>query len=116
AVAATEEARISRRLNWFLALALMAPGAPALAEVVRLDVQSRGDVAAGQAYGAAGPYEKLAGRVYFAIDPALPANAIITDIANAPRNAAGKVEFSADFFLIKPKQIARGNGAVLYEV
>ncbi len=29
---------------------------------------------------------------------------------------AGKVEFSSDFFLIKPKQIEKGNGAVLYEV
>ena len=28
----------------------------------------------------------------------------------------GHVEFSSDFFLIKPKQIERGNGTVLYEV
>ncbi len=70
----------------------------------------------GVRFGAAGAYEKISGRIFFAVDPSLPANRIVTDIDKAPRNAAGKVEFSSDFFLIKPKDIARGNGAVLYEV
>src|SRR5262252_104271 len=90
--------------------------APAAAEVVRIDVTSRADLVGGQPFGASGPYEKLAGKIFFAVDPALPANRIVPDIDKAPRNAAGKVEFSADFYLIKPKNIARGNGAVLYEV
>ena len=90
--------------------------APVSAEVVRIEVQSRSDLLAGQAFGAAGAYEKIAGKIFFAVDPALPANRIVTDLDKAPRNAAGKVEFSSDFFLIKPKQIERGNGAVLYEV
>ena len=89
---------------------------PAAADVVRIEVQSRTDLLGGQAFGAAGPYEKLSGKIFFAVDPALPANRIVTDIGNAPRNAAGKVEFSSDFYLIKPKRIERGNGAVLYEV
>src|SRR6478609_12213150 len=90
--------------------------AHAAAEVVRVEVQSRSDLAAGRAFGAAGSYEKISGRIFFAVDPSLPANRIVTDIDKAPRNAAGKVEFSSDFFLIKPKRIERGNGAVLYEV
>jgi alpha/beta hydrolase family protein len=90
--------------------------APVSADVVRIDVQSRADVAGGMAFGAAGAYEKLSGRIFFAVDPSLPANRIIADIDKAPRNAAGKVEFSSDFFLLKPKRIERGNGAVLYEV
>ena len=89
---------------------------PVSAEVVRIEVQSRSDLLGGQPFGAAGPYEKIAGKIYFAVDPNVPANQIITDIDKAPRNAAGKVEFSSDFYLIKPKNIARGNGAVLYEV
>ena len=32
------------------------------------------------------------------------------------KNARGRVEFSSDFFLLKPKQVERGNGTVLYEV
>ena len=97
-----------------LLAALMA--APASAEVVRIEVHSRGDLVGGQPFGAAGPYEKLAGKIFFAVDPSLPANRIVADLDKAPRNAAGQVEFSSDFFLIKPKNIARGNGAVLYEV
>jgi Alpha/beta hydrolase domain len=89
---------------------------PVSAEVVRIEVQTRADLVDGQPFGNAGAYEKIAGKIFFAVDPKLPANRIITDIEKAPRNAAGKVEFSADFYLLKPKQIARGNGAVLYEV
>jgi hypothetical protein len=99
------------------ALALVVLGAaPLSAEVVRIEVQSRSDLVGGQPFGAAGPYEKLSGKVFFAVDPALPANRIVSDLDKGPRNAAGKVEFSSDFFLIKPKRIERGNGAVLYEV
>jgi hypothetical protein len=90
--------------------------ASASAEVVRIEVQSRGDLVGGQPFGAAGAYEKIAGKIFFAVDPSLPANRIVVDLDKAPRNGAGKVEFSSDFFLIKPKDIARGNGAVLYEV
>jgi hypothetical protein len=99
-----------------LVLVLGLAAAPVSAEVVRIDVQSRGDLLGGQPFGAAGPYEKLSGKIFFAVDPSLPANAIVTDLEKAPRDAAGKVEFSSDFYLIKPKNIARGNGAVLYEV
>src|SRR5436190_7381294 len=99
------------------ALVLVALAAvPVSAEVVRIDVASRSDLAGGMTFGPAGPYEKLSGKIYFAVDPALPANRIVADIDKAPRNAAGRVEFSADFFVIKPKRIERGNGAVLYEV
>jgi hypothetical protein len=89
---------------------------PAAAEVVRIEVTSRADVADGKAFGATGAYEKLAGRIYFEVDPSLAPNKIITDIDKAPRNARGRVEFSSDFFLLKPKQIERGNGTLLYEV
>ena len=86
------------------------------AEIVRIEVRSRTDLAGGRWFGLAGPYERLIGTIYFAVDPDNPANGIITDIALAPRNADGLVEFHSDFFLIKPKDVERGNGTVLYEV
>ena len=103
------------RLSNLVVLVALA-AAPVSAEVVRIEVTSRVDLVGGQPFGAAGPYEKLTGKIFFAVDPSLPANRIIADIDRAPRNAADKVEFSSDFFLIKPKQITKGNGAVLYEV
>ena len=90
---------------------------PAAAEVVRIEVQSRADLIGGKPFGTAGPYEKLIGPDLLRGRPfQLTPNKIITDIDKAPRNARGRVEFSSDFFLIKPKQIERGNGTVLYEV
>lgn len=97
-------------------VALMLVAAPVSAEVVRIEVRSRTDVLAGQSFGAAGPFERLTGKIYFEIDPRNIANQIIADIDKAPRNAAGRVEFSSDFYLIKPKDPSRGNGTVLYEV
>ena len=78
------------------------------AEVVRIEVKSRADLLRG--------YEKLSGRIYFAVDPKNSANRIVTDMDYAPKNASGKVEFSSDFYLIKPKDMARANGTMLYEV
>jgi hypothetical protein len=97
-----------------LAASLFAARAPA--EVTRIDVETRADVADGAAYGLAGAYEKIAGRLHFAVDPELPANAIIRDIGYAAVNDRGLVEFSADFYLLKPKDIAHANGALLFEV
>jgi hypothetical protein len=97
-------------------LLVCATSMPALAEVVRIEVKSRADLLGGKPFGTPGPYEKLAGRIYFEVDPSNDANKIITDIDKAPRNARGRVEFSADFYLIKPKRVEQGNGTVLYEV
>ncbi len=82
--------------------------APLSAEVVRIEVQSRSDLVGGQPFGAAGPYEKISGKIFFAVDPALSANRIVADIEKAPRNAAGKVEFSSDFCMRSPIAAARG--------
>ena len=101
-------------LKTMLCVVLVA--APVGAEVVRIEVKSRADVLAGQSFGTAGAYEKLSGRIHFAVDPRNAANQIIADIDKAPTNSAGKVEFSSDFYLIKPKDASRGNGTVLYEV
>ena len=95
-------------------LALASVGASA--DVVRIDVEQRDDVAEGASYGNAGSYERLAGRIHFAVDPSNPANRIVTDIDFAPANGAGLVEFSADFVLVKPKDLSAGYGAVFFGV
>ena len=97
-------------------LVVLLVAAPVSAEVVRIEVRSRADVASGQAYGAIGPFEKITGIIHFAIDPRNPVNQIIADVGQAPRNAAGLVEFSSDFYVIRPKDPSRGNGTLLYEV
>jgi hypothetical protein len=61
-------------------------------------------------------YERVVAKAHFAVDPKLPANRIIRDIDLAPRNAEGLVEFSADLFVLKPRNPAEGNGTILFEV
>jgi hypothetical protein len=107
---------VARKISASWVALLGAWTAAASAEVVDIAVAERTDVAAGTAYRAAGAYEALRGTLRFAVDPQTDANRIVTDLGLARPNAAGLVEFSADFYLLKPKELARGNGALLLEV
>jgi len=86
------------------------------AALVRLEIAERSDVLDGRAFGNTGSYERIAGRAYFAVDPKLAVNQAIVDLDKAPRNKDGLVEFSSDFFMLRPKDPKKGNGAVFYEV
>ncbi len=86
------------------------------AEAVRFDVDIHEDVLGGKSWGLVGPYERLAGRIHYEVDPGASANRIIRDIDYAPLNADGRVEFSADFYLLRPKDAEAGNGAVFVDV
>ncbi len=107
-------ARNKRSGLWLIITTLFAT--TAAAEVVRVEVAERADVATGAPYGAAGAYEKIRGTLHFAVDPGAAANRNVTDLALARTNAAGRVEFTADFYLLKPKDASRSNGALLLEV
>src|ERR1051325_6341006 len=100
------------RYSLFIGAAVLAIGVTrdARAEVTRVDVTNRADIA-----GISG-YEKIAGTVHFAVNPNDPHNRIVVDLDKAPRNAAGLVEFSADMYILRPKDAARANGAALVEV
>jgi Alpha/beta hydrolase domain len=89
---------------------------PAAAKVLRVEITSRELVLGGREFGAVGSYERLAGRVYFALDPANPHNQAIVDLERAPRNQGGAVEFSADLIVLRPKSRARANGALIVDV
>ncbi|HEV2991866.1 MAG TPA: alpha/beta hydrolase domain-containing protein [Candidatus Angelobacter sp.] len=106
--------RASRRLVWLILLGLF--NSFAQAHVVRVEITSRADIQGGKPFGTAGVYEKITGRVYFAVNPAGLHNRQIVDIDKAPRNSQGEVEFSSDFYLFRPKDMSKGNDAVLFEV
>jgi hypothetical protein len=86
------------------------------AAVQAIELKERSDVAAGKAFGAAGPYERIAATVYFRIDPRLEQNRGIVDLALAPVNAEGMVEFSSDLLVLRPRDPAKGNGTALIDV
>jgi hypothetical protein len=87
-----------------------------MARVTRVQVDSRQDVLNGRTFGAAGSYERIAGRVYFAVRVDNPHNTRIVDLAGALNVHGGEVEFSADFVALRPKDARRGNGSLLLEI
>lgn len=96
--------------------AMVAGGALADARVIRISIESRVSPAyGGEAFGGR-QYEILSGRATGELDPKEPLNAIINDIALAPRNARGKVEYSATFTLVKPSDPSKGSGVLIYQV
>ncbi|AWN50283.1 hypothetical protein DK419_26990 [Methylobacterium terrae] len=106
--------RTTRVLAGALGCALL--GGPAEARITAIEVASVEPFADGAAWGEAGAYERVTGTARGELDPADPANAGIADIALAPRNARGMVEYRTDLFLLRPKDPARGSGTLLFEV
>ena len=86
------------------------------ARVVRVEVTSKKDVLSGQAFGNAGAYERITGRVYFSVAVANQHNRGIVDLENADNLKHGEVEFWSNFVAVRPKNAAQGNGTMLLEV
>ncbi len=86
------------------------------AEVSRVEVASHRDLAGGRAFGSSGPYEQMTGKLYFLVDPANKRNQVIADLDKAPKNAAGKIEMSADLVILRPLDPSRGNGIALFDI
>jgi len=87
-----------------LAACFVASGA-----VTRVEIAERSDLPVAN-------YERIAGKVYFALDPKLAANRAIADIDLAPRNSKGQVEFTADLVMLRPRDPAKRNGTMILEV
>jgi hypothetical protein len=102
------------RAAFALALAVAWSGL-AEARIVRIEIAKTEPAFDGQGFGAIGPYEKLTGRAYGALDPASPSNRIIQDIELAPRNAEGLVEYATDIEILRPKDPRKANGILLVE-
>src|SRR5689334_11036622 len=79
---------------------------PASAAVTKLSIEKISPLAGG--------YELLEGHFSGALDPNDKHNAIIQDIKLAPKNAAGKVEYSATFAIARPTE--QMSGVLVYDV
>src|SRR5580704_16304318 len=83
---------------------------------MKIEITHIGPVFDGVSFGAVGPYEKVTGFLRGAVDPGHPLNAGIVNLAQAPRNRAGRVEYQIEFCLLKPADMRRHNGRILYDV
>ena len=84
--------------------------------VTRLEINHRAPFEFGRSFGDVGSYTYLEGKAYFEVDPSHEANNGITDLALAPVNSGGKVEFSADFSMLKPTDPKAGRRTMLLDV
>lgn len=98
-----------RRFLLTLLLICFALHARLSAEVTRVEFTTRADIAGTD-------YEEISGRLHFEIDPRLPSNAVIADVELAPVNERGKVAFSSDLRILKPKDAAEAAETAWMEV
>jgi hypothetical protein len=83
--------------------------------LIRLETATRA-FQEGRTFGRAGAYEELRGEAEFAVDPRHPLSQVITDLDLAPRDAAGRVHFTADVRILQPADQTRGNGGLFLDV
>lgn len=90
--------------------------APAGAHITRIQITAKeSPTFGGYAWPGVGQYEKIVGKAFGEVDPADPKNAVIVDLQLAPRNARGRVEYSFDFYILKPIDLSKGAHKVVYE-
>ena len=104
------------KLCCLFALVLLGPFSFVQAAVTQIQIISKSEVLQGKPFGETGSYQSIVARVHFAVDPNASVNRTIADIALAPRNSHGLVEFSADLYMLKPRNSSAGNGTALVEI
>src|SRR5262245_66071951 len=83
--------------------------------ITRVVIKRRQPFAKGYEFPITGPYEKLVGLIYGEVDPKNRLNKVIVNVEKAPRNKRGRVEYSSDVCILKPLDMARGNGKIIYD-
>lgn len=104
------------RTAFIFAALLALPLQEAFGAVTALHIVERSQVLGGMSFGSAGPYERIVAKANFAVDPLAGPNRPITDIALAPRDRGGKVEFTANVYILRPRDPAKGNGTALVQI
>ncbi|HYA28256.1 MAG TPA: hypothetical protein VEI95_05520, partial [Acidobacteriota bacterium] len=83
--------------------------------LTRLIIQKREFFANGHEFPITGAYEKLVGKIYGEVDPNHRLNRVIVNVHKAPRNKRGRVEYSSNFCILKPLDMAHGNGKIFFD-
>jgi hypothetical protein len=89
---------------------------PAQARITRIEISRVEPAFAGRRFGEVGIFERVVGRAYGEVDATQPANAIIQDIALAPKNVRSRVEYVTDIDILRPADAAKGNGILFFNV
>ena len=110
------EPSLKKTVFWLLALVAAFPQA-VNAGITRINItRLESPTFEGRSFGSVGQYEKLVGTIHGEVDPGDRRNAGIINIARAPRNAAGHVEYDVDLYILKPIDPNRGSNHIYYDV
>ena len=101
---------------FLLLLILVLAPSPAFAGITKIVIEKREPFAKDHEFGITGAYEKLSGKAYGEVDPKSKHNKNIVNLAKAPKNERGRVEYSMDVFILKPLDMERGNQTIFYDV
>jgi hypothetical protein len=85
------------------------------ARLTKLQIITRTTAFGGFSFPGVGTYEKVYGKYFGELSPTDLHNSLIVDLALAPRNANGNVEYSADFYILKPTDLTKGAHKAMYE-
>ena len=70
----------------------------------------------GYSWPGVGQYEKIAGKAFGELNPTDPHNTVIVDLPlGVPKAANGNIQYSFDFYILKPIDLSKGNHKMLYE-
>ncbi len=108
----------ARRLNIALALAAgaMLAATAANARITKVQITAtEKPTFGGFSWPGVGQYEKIVGKAFGEVNPGDPKNSVIVDIGLAPRNSSGNVEYSFDFYILRPIDLSKGAHKVMYE-
>src|ERR1700693_6534557 len=111
--------RVSLRVTFacvFLIVSVISATVPLQARIKKIQITTKESPTFGGYSGpGVGQYEKIVGKAFGELDPNDPKNKVIVDLQLAPRNAKGKVEYSFDFYILKPVDPSKGNHKIFYE-
>lgn len=98
-----------------LAAGMLGGASVADARTTTIQILTRTTAFGGYSFPGVGQYEVITGIATGEVDPSDPLNAVITDIALAPRATDGNVVYQHNFYILKPVDLSKGNHKMMYE-
>ena len=94
-----------------------AKAAQAAAAIDRFTIEKRISPAFdGRRFGDVGAYELIIGQAFGSLDPKSPANGAVVGLDKAPVNKVGRVEYSTQVAILRPVDMSKASGNLVYEV
>lgn len=98
-----------------VAAGVLAGASNADGRTTQIQILTRTTAFGGYSFPGVGQYEVIKGVATGEVDPNDSKNKVITDIALAPRQSNGKVQYRHNFYILKPLDPSKGNHKMMYE-